>query len=152
MILKTLFHWLYKKIYTYNVFIPEENDYDDEIQDPTIVLRHQRYASRLYIVLLAVFFYILFSTILMNPQSRTSIVSSVNLEVYNQLYFEHNETLSCPCSQMTIIYRDFVSSSIQLHPVCKSTFVTQPWINALYFPNASIYGVADFRTTANAQV
>ncbi|CAF1687191.1 unnamed protein product, partial [Adineta ricciae] len=30
-------------------------------------------------------------------------------------------------------------------------FVSDTWIETLYFPNASWYAVADFRTTANAQ-
>ena len=57
MNLKILYHWLYKKLYTYNVFIPEEDDYDDDDnQQPeelATVVKHQRYATRLYIFLLA---------------------------------------------------------------------------------------------------
>ena len=55
MNLKTLFHWLYQKIYTYNVFIPHEDDYDDHDNEPEEVvtaLRRQRYTTRLYILLL----------------------------------------------------------------------------------------------------
>ncbi len=37
----------------YNAFIPEEDDYEDEDDapnDPVIVLKHQRYATRLYTI------------------------------------------------------------------------------------------------------
>ncbi|CAF1477595.1 unnamed protein product [Adineta ricciae] len=98
-----------------------------------------------------VFLYILYYTALKKPQSRTNIIYSINLDVFNQLYFEHNDTLSCPCSRSVTLYRDFVSYNATFHSVCHSIFVSDTWIEALYFPNASRYAVADFRTTANAQ-
>ena len=52
MKLKILLNWLYKQISSYNVFIPEEDDYVDEAEEPAIDLYRQRYASRLYILLL----------------------------------------------------------------------------------------------------
>jgi hypothetical protein len=53
MNLKTLVQWLYRRIYNYNVFIPEEDDYDDnEVEEPADALRRQRYTTRLYILLL----------------------------------------------------------------------------------------------------
>ncbi|CAF4335304.1 unnamed protein product, partial [Adineta steineri] len=48
-------------------------------------------------------------------------------------------------------YKNFVSNTIKLHPVCSSRFVSQEWIHALYLSNASQYGVSDFRTTASSQ-
>ncbi|CAF1083820.1 unnamed protein product, partial [Adineta steineri] len=63
----------------------------------------------------------------------------------------HNKTLSCPCSTTSISYKNFVSNTIKLHPVCSSRFVSQEWIHALYLSNASQYEVSDFRTTASSQ-
>ncbi len=54
MKIKALIQWIDEKINNYNVFIPEEDEYDDktdEPQDPVIVLKHQRYATRLYSIL-----------------------------------------------------------------------------------------------------
>jgi len=54
MKIKALIQWIDERINTYNVFIPEEDEYDDETdepQDPVIVLKHQRYATRLYSIL-----------------------------------------------------------------------------------------------------
>ncbi|CAF4193108.1 unnamed protein product, partial [Adineta steineri] len=61
------------------------------------------------------------------------------------------ETLSCPCSTTSISYKNFVSNTIKLHPVCSSRFASQEWIHGLYLPNASRYRVSDFRTTASSQ-
>ncbi|CAF0999681.1 unnamed protein product [Adineta steineri] len=87
----------------------------------------------------------------MKPQSRTIIISPVTPIIFNQLYLKYAETLSCPCSTVTIPYSAFVNNTITFHPICSSIFVSQQWIQALYFPNASTYGVPDFRTTASSQ-
>jgi len=51
MKIKVIFSSLYRRIHEYNLFIPDE-DYDDEPQDSTTGLKHQRYSTRLYILLL----------------------------------------------------------------------------------------------------
>jgi hypothetical protein len=52
---KALFHWFYERIRNYNLFMLEENEYDDddeEPKDPATVLKRQKYATWLYIPLL----------------------------------------------------------------------------------------------------
>jgi hypothetical protein len=155
---------------TYNAFIPEENDYNDdndEVKDPTTVLKHQKRSTWLYILLLIckhyfytvtiyyfhlVSLYILFYTTVINSQPRTIIISAITLEIYKQLYVEHEETLSCRCSRITMPYQGFVSDTVTFHPVCSSHFVKRQWIEALNSANASMREVADFRTTAKSQV
>ncbi len=105
-----------------------------------------------FFYLFSVCVYVLFYITLITPSSQTITISHVTPVIFNQLYLEHAETLSCPCSTITVPYKDFVSNTITFHPVCSSIFVSQQWIQALYFINASRYGVTDFRTTANAQV
>ena len=53
-ICNSLFQSIYYRLCDYNLFIPSENDYDEEQQqqDPDITLRHQKYATRLYLLLL----------------------------------------------------------------------------------------------------
>ena len=55
MLTKTSRNWLRDQIYYYNLFVPDENDYDDDPNDvrtPAIILKHQLYATRLYVPLL----------------------------------------------------------------------------------------------------
>ncbi|CAF3972010.1 unnamed protein product, partial [Adineta steineri] len=154
MKIRTFFHWLYKQIYDYNLFIPDEDEYDeinDNIIDPATAVRHQRYATRLYIPLLIITLYILFFVTLINPQTRTNTISNITPTLFNQLHLEHSETLSCPCSTITIPYKNFVSKTISFHPVCSSIFVSKQWIEALYLPYAGTLLVMDFRTTASYQ-
>ena len=51
---RNLHKWFHNRIHTYNVFIPDENDYDAENDipvDPATAIKHQRYATRLYVPL-----------------------------------------------------------------------------------------------------
>ncbi|CAF1195281.1 unnamed protein product [Adineta steineri] len=87
----------------------------------------------------------------MKTESSTVTVSDITSVKFNELYSKYKETLSCPCSATSISYKDFVSNTIKLHPVCSSRFVSQEWIHALYLSNASRYRVSDFRATASSQ-
>ncbi|CAF0945400.1 unnamed protein product [Adineta steineri] len=154
MKIKDIFEWFYTKISHYNLFMPDEEEYhedNDEPTDPTIVIKHQRYATRLYVLLLIITIYIVFILNLMNPQTRAITLSNITPSLYNQLRLEHPETLSCPCTSTSISYKTFVSNTIVYHPICTSVFVSEEWIKALYDPYASSYLVMDFRTTASSQ-
>ncbi|CAF1531152.1 unnamed protein product [Adineta ricciae] len=149
---KNYLQWIYKKISNYNLFILEENDYDDDnTKDPTVLLKHQKCKTRLYVVLLMVCLYLLFYVTLLNVESKTILISGVTLETFNELYSEYNQTLSCPCRTSTIPYKSFVFINVTIHPACSSIFIDSQWVDRLYLENASLYGVWDFRTTAYYQ-
>ncbi|UJR06647.1 hypothetical protein I4U23_010933 [Adineta vaga] len=138
----------------YNLFMLEENDYeddDDRLQDPATVLKQQKYKTWLYVVLLAVCLYILFYGTLIKAESKTEIISNITPAIFDQLYAEHVETLSCPCSTITIPYENFVSNNVTMHPVCSSVFVSKEWIEGLYIENATHYETWDFRKVAYSQ-
>ncbi|CAF4177800.1 unnamed protein product, partial [Adineta steineri] len=154
MKLKDLFRWFHEQLQNYNLFIPDENDYEDENdepKDPIIILKQQRYATRLYVFLLIITLYILYIVALIYPQTRIITVPNITPSLFKQLRIDYGETLSCPCSSTTMAYSEFVSNTIIFHPVCSSMFVSQQWIEALYLSNASAFLVMDFRTTASSQ-
>ena len=74
------------------------------------------------------------------------------MDIYEKLYSEYSNTLTCPCSNVNIPYHIFLNNTIKYHPVCSSIFIRKEWINALYMIDASFYGTDDFRTTAYSQV
>ncbi|UJR06811.1 hypothetical protein I4U23_011098 [Adineta vaga] len=98
-----------------------------------------------------IFFYILFFIALLSPQRRTVTIQNITSTLFEELSLEHGETLSCPCSTITMTYNTFVTHNISSHPVCSSVFVSREWIEALYIEEASQYTVIDFRTTAKSQ-
>ncbi|CAF3993792.1 unnamed protein product [Adineta steineri] len=127
----------------------EENEYDDnddEPEDPPIILKQQKQTTWLYMSL-----YVLLYVGLRNPQAQVITIAPITLNIFDELYLEYNETLSCPCSTTMVPYKNFVSQKFTFHPVCSSIFVSQQWIEALYLFNASKYVPFDFRTTASSQ-
>ena len=52
MNIKSVFQSYYGRASNYNLFIPDEDDYDEEPKDPAVALKHQKYTTRLYILLL----------------------------------------------------------------------------------------------------
>ncbi|CAF0805220.1 unnamed protein product [Adineta steineri] len=85
------------------------------------------------------------------PTSRIVTISNITPSLFDQLHHEHGETLSCPCSTITIPYNIFVTNNVSFHPVCSSVFVSREWIEGFYLPIANAYLVDDFRTTAFSQ-
>ncbi|CAF1085585.1 unnamed protein product [Adineta steineri] len=85
---------------------------------------------------------------LINPQSRLVTVSRVTPSIIDQLRLKHGETLSCPCSTISIPYEDFISHAISFDPVCTSVFISRQWIEALYMSELWTY---DFRQSARSQ-
>ncbi|CAF1528502.1 unnamed protein product, partial [Adineta ricciae] len=156
MNIKNLFIWLLEHVYDYNIFLPDEDDYNDnddsdEPVDPAVTLKHQLYSTRLYIPLLIITLYILTFVAVVSPQNQSISVSDITPVFFNELYRDHADTLSCPCSTIAMPYGKFVSHMISFHPVCSSTYVSKEWIQALYLSYASSLLVMDFRTTAKSQ-
>ncbi|CAF0940350.1 unnamed protein product [Adineta steineri] len=159
MNIKEVIRWFREYIYYYNLFIPEENDYDDDDdgenntrKDPRTILKHQLYATRLYVPLLIMTVYIVTFIVVIIPPTQQISISNITPLLFNQLYRDHAETLSCSCSSINIPYKSFVTNTISFHPVCSSVFVSKEWIEALYSPLASAFLVMDFRKTAGSQV
>ncbi|CAF1154323.1 unnamed protein product [Adineta ricciae] len=150
---KTLFKWIYEQVLHYNVFMLEENDYDDDhdIIDPIVALKYQKYKTWLYITLRTVCFYVLLYVILIKMEPKTIAVSNITPDLFAKLHAQYGRTLSCPCKTTTIPYKNFLTHNVTVHPVCSSDFVERAWIEGLYLENASHYGGCDFRTTAYSQ-
>ncbi|CAF0952240.1 unnamed protein product [Adineta steineri] len=85
------------------------------------------------------------------PTSRTVTISNLTPSLFDQLHREYGETLSCPCSTITIPYSTFVTNMVSFHPVCSSIFVSREWIEGFYLPAANAYLLDDFRVTAFSQ-
>ncbi|CAF0927857.1 unnamed protein product [Adineta steineri] len=145
---------LLEQVRTYNVFAHEEGEYGDddgEPRDREKIIQHQRYATRLYVILFIVAFYVLIVATVMNPQTRLITVSNITPTLFDHLRSNYPQDLSCPCSTISVPYEAFVSSIVSLDPVCTSIFTSRQWIEALYLINASAYLMPDFRATANSQ-
>ncbi|CAF1065691.1 unnamed protein product [Adineta steineri] len=154
MKIRNFIAWFHDYVHNYNLFIPDEDDYEDDNDksiNPTVRVKQQKHSTWLYVFLFIISLYVLFFIALLNPSSRIVTISNLTPSLFDQLDREHGETLSCPCSIITIPYGTFVTNMILFHPVCSSVFVSREWIEGFYLPVANAYLLNDFRTTAFSQ-
>ncbi|CAF1201081.1 unnamed protein product [Adineta steineri] len=91
-------------------------------------IKRQKISTRVYLILLiGSFLTLLLFTSLSTAVARTT-ESKPSLPTYRDLQAKYSKSLRCPCSQVTIPHRKFVSLSPVLHQVCKSDFVTEEWL------------------------
>ncbi|CAF0768602.1 unnamed protein product [Adineta steineri] len=156
---KRLILQLFEQIYSYNIFVHDEaegDNNDGQVRDQAKVIKHQRYATRLYLSLfigVSGFWEACYELDALFKSTLDCLYDAdclvLFLDYFPSLRLEHGETLSCPCSTISILYADFVSHAISFDPVCTSIFTSRQWIEALYTPGP---GTEDFRQTASSQV
>ena len=117
----------------------------------SLTLREQLLATRLNLVGLTLSLIVLITVRTFSPQTTAVVVQSPSLAQFEQLINEYPSTLSCPCSQVIVPYRTFLSFSPQYHQVCSSDFVSSAWISGLFSSNTSRYLPLDFRNGASSQ-
>ena len=111
-------------------------------------LRNQRISTRLFIFLL-----VLLLTILLLYTSLINVTQTVNVNAptitqYSQLYSKYPQTLTCPCTKISINYDKILHVQYTFHQVCDSVFVTKYWTDYLYTSSGgSTVSVSDFRAT-----
>jgi hypothetical protein len=111
-------------------------------------LRNERISTRLFIILLTIIL-----TVLLLYTSLATVTKTVNVETptlaqYSKLYATYPQTLTCPCTTISINYGKFLHVEYSFHQVCSSVFVTENWISYLAAANAhkSLY-TDDFRAS-----
>ena len=95
------------------------------------LLKNQLISTRLFIFLLA-----LSLTILLTYISTVTIDQTITLKhptqlQYQQIADQHSQTLTCPCTQISIENNVFLSNNYTLHQVCSSHFVSDAWLDYL---------------------
>ena len=117
----------------FNLFpsIPPSTDED--------VLKKESISTRLFLLLLFAAMTILVLYTSLTTITRTVSIETPSLTQYRDLYNKHPQTLICPCSKISISYRDILSIEYSLHQVCSSVYTTDTWISFLDFTKSTIY-------------
>jgi hypothetical protein len=119
--------WNKVKQYLQNLnFFPSVPPSTDEHE-----LRTQRISTRLFIFLLIISMAILLLYHSLIRVRKTVDVDAPSLTQYLHLYSTYPQTLTCPCSKISISYDKFLDVHYTLHQVCSSVFVNQSWIDYL---------------------
>ena len=114
-------------------------------------LRMQRLSTRLFVVLLTLSITILAGYSLLVRVTRTINVKAPSFTQYSHLDSTYSQSLTCPCSQISVDYAHIFHVQYILHEVCSSAFVTDAWIKSLSPPDIGerVLNV-DFRATATS--
>ncbi|CAF1189924.1 unnamed protein product, partial [Didymodactylos carnosus] len=110
----------------FNLFRNKSRDTND--------IKYQRLSTRLYVLILSITLVILAVYSGLSQQIKLIIVQSPSLSTYEELESKYSDTLICPCSQLSINYKSFLSFEPSYHQVCRSAFITQEWIDSLSLP------------------
>jgi hypothetical protein len=69
----------------------------------------------------------------LTQQAHTIIIDAPSESQYNSLYFQYPDTLSCPCTNIAIVYDAFADVSSVNHPLCSDSFPSSDaWTYPLY--------------------
>ena len=110
-------------------------------------IRTQTISTRLFFV--ALFVSLITLTIYTSavPVNTTIIVDWPSYETYSRIYSQYSESLSCPCSNISMRYDEFLDvQAIRFHQICQSVYVTTNWsslIAAAGFHHSAFFD--DFR-------
>ena len=120
-----IFPTITHRVSTFNSFasIPPATDESE--------IRHQRISTRLFITVLFGAVIIIAGYISLVSVSRTITVQEPTVRQYSSLYTTYSQSLTCPCSQISINYDVFVRLRYTLHQVCSSIFVSTQWYQYL---------------------
>ena len=85
-------------------------------------------SSKAFIIIFFLASYILLLYTAAATSSYTFTIDKPSLLQYAQLHQRYPQTLTCPCSQIANKYGTFVTLDYSRHPICRSVFVTDQWI------------------------
>ncbi|CAF0883894.1 unnamed protein product [Adineta steineri] len=122
---KELFLKVKDKIMTLNL-------YSKYSRDP-IRVYHGVLATRLYIILLLMSTCIIILFSYSSNQIFNGTIINPSEQEYEKLEKNYPSTLTCPCTQISIPYKDLITIEVKYHQICASDFI-QPWWYQSFFP------------------
>ncbi|CAF0881101.1 unnamed protein product [Didymodactylos carnosus] len=110
-------------------------------------------STRLYLITLTLSVIIIaLYTSLIDRTQLVTIKSPITSDQYTTLYQQHSQTLTCPCTTISITYEKFIHLSPTYHQICSSQFISDDWYQYITESMSNIYYFEndDFRNRASA--
>ncbi|CAF3628193.1 unnamed protein product [Rotaria sp. Silwood1] len=137
--------WMKARVVELNIFESETS------RTSAFHLRTAIITTRVYLLMLVLAITILITFTSLQNQTETVSVLNPSEVTYDNLYKKYPTTIQCPCKHVLMNYRSFMSISVQYHPICSSSFISDRWISILFNPNISFFHPIDFRSSATGQ-
>ena len=114
-------------------------------------IRYQRYATRLYIALVACSLGILTFYILLIQKIQHSTILNPTVVQYRELEKTYPNNIYCPCASISTSYSTFMTIYPHYHQLCSSDLVSERWFNSLIWRYLWKLYFADYRMNAPSQ-
>ncbi|CAF1188791.1 unnamed protein product [Adineta ricciae] len=113
-------------------------------------LQQEKISTKLFLTFLITLMLILLLYTSLVDNTQTISIPAPSLVQYSRAYSKYQETLTCPCTKITIGYSKFLQIDYKLYQVCSSVLVTQDWFNYLtaYHLTGQLY-LYDYRSVIN---
>jgi len=137
-------HQIFYRLWTWNIFssVPPSTNPSE--------IRIQRISTRLYLIGLTLLIGVVFVYMSSRSTSILVVIKSPAIDQYSALYNIYLDSLSCPCSQISINYQDILTVNFDIHQICTSIYVTPEWIAYMSaLTNITFLYNEDFRSTAS---
>ena len=149
--LRALRQWIKVKISELNMFDSEDTWFNENRRYTHII------ATRIYLILLSIGLIVLITYNVLVSQRQQVTILNPTQTIFEQLSSDvfSSSTLQCPCQNITIPYKSFISLKANLHQFCSSDFIEKSteWLVELYYPWVSFFfSHNDFRLFAIPQI
>ncbi|CAF1296227.1 unnamed protein product [Adineta ricciae] len=111
-------------------------------------LRNEHISTRLFVLLFALSFTILLLYNSLICIQKTVTMKSPSFTDYTHINITYSETLTCPCTKISIDYKEIVRINYTFHQICSSVFITEGWIEYIYDNRGDDLWSRDFRVKA----
>lgn len=102
-------------------------------------LSNQKISTRLFLTLFVLIMTVLLLYTSLATINKTVTVTTPAMDQYLHLYNKYPQTLSCPCTKISIDYGSLLAIQYSFHQVCTSDFITKDWIAFLDFFRSPLY-------------
>ena len=102
------------------------------VKDLFVCVDERKITDRLHFVFLIIILSVFYSFTAFTPQTITIHIEKPTLPRYQEMSSTLADTIQCSCSQISIQWQSFFSSTPRFHQVCSSDLVSSRWIRYLY--------------------
>ncbi|CAF4078004.1 unnamed protein product [Adineta steineri] len=116
-------------------------------------IRFQRYGTRLYIFLLSSSLVVLINYTFLKSSIQSKTVLYPTQSQFIQLQQDYPQTLSCPCTEISMNYSTFITIQPHYHQLCSSDLISDKWIEYIVgsIYDDIVYYTNDYRVTGYSQ-
>ena len=114
-------------------------------------IRNQYISTRIFLIVFPSIILLVLFYLLLTSSTTISQIDSPTDVLFKKLHRKYNESLQCPCSNLSIPYRTFLSLKAIYHPICSVDF--ELIINNLFNSTQSLLNQTnDYRFTGGLQL